>query len=318
MVRDSDISILSDVRSWCASPVICLCGMLAAACGCVTSAPKEPSVRVMATEQRDARVVMLEPQTAPDVDSKIVWEWRPSEDPGIPAAARSAFDNLDECKSRDGGRTVLVSASGGAFAELDAASRRARAFGVVGGNPHSVERLPDGRYVVASSDGNRLTVVDLNGHPLEPDLQKQVRYPLEFAHGVEWDAEGNCLWAIGMKEIEKLAYDPETMTLKKLAGYRLADVGMSIGHDLVLETASGGKLRFTGHEGVGTLDPKSGKMECVEKIQCVKSVSVCGGRVLKTVPKEWWWTDSFEEGGDTYRISGARFYKARFLPCRNP
>lgn len=282
-------------------------------CGCATSGGKAPPVRVMATEQRDVRVVMLKPQTAPDVDSEVVWEWRPSEDPGIPASARSAFDNLDECKSRDGGRTILVTASGGAFAELDTASRSVRAFGIVGGNPHSVERLPDGRYVVASSDGNRLTVVDLNGHPLEPDLQKQVRYPLEFAHGVEWDAEGNCLWAIGMKEIEKLAYDPGTMKLKKLAGYRLADVGMSIGHDLVLESAPGGKLRFTGHEGVGTLDPKSGKMECVEKIPCVKSVSVCGERVLKTVPTEMWWTESFEEGGNAYRIAGARFYKARFF-----
>lgn len=295
------------------SSVICLF-VLAAVCGCATSGGKAPSVLVMATEQRDARVVMLKPQTAPDVDSEIVWEWRPSEDPGIPAAARSAFGNLDECKCRDGGRTILVTASGGAFAELDAASRRVRAFGIVGGNPHSVERLPDGRYVVASSDGNRLTVVDLNGHPLEPDLQQQERYPLEFAHGVEWDAEGNCLWAIGMKEIEKLAYDPGTMKLKKLAGYRLADVGMSVGHDLVLESAPGGKLRFTGHEGIGTLDPKSGRMECVEKIPSVKSVSASGDRVLKMKPKERWWTDSFNEGDNSYRISGARFYKARFFP----
>jgi hypothetical protein len=67
-------------------------------------------------------------------------------------------------------------------------------------NAHSLELLPRGRIVVASSvhdKGNRLVLFDLaHSDKLIWDT------PLVSAHGVVWDEGRQLLWALGLKELQ--------------------------------------------------------------------------------------------------------------------
>lgn len=290
---------------------------------------------VMAAEQAKCRIVVLdgapwyaewEGQPEPPEDYGIVWEWSPATDPGIPGKDVGLFANPDECKARDGGRTILMTASGGAFAAIDVDAKKAKCYGVVGGNPHSIDVLPDGRYVVASSDGNKLTLVDLDGHPFEPSAQIKKEFPLSSAHGVHWDAKRNVLWAIGREEVAKFRYDASTMELTKLKGFPLSEVGLSGGHDLVegegcAYSGPFGKdcLAFTTDNGGGFFNMSKEAYEgCSTDSPGIKSVAYDGGvGYLAVHPKEKWWTDEiFCRRGcefSVYYVKGARFYKARYL-----
>lgn len=273
---------------------------------------------VMATEQAEGRIVVVD-------KVGIIWEWNPTNDVGIATNHYSSFTNPDECKGRDDGRTILMTASGGAFAAIDVDTKRAKCYGDVGGNPHSVELLPDGRYVVASSNGNRLTLVDVSEHPLEPAKQSKKEFVFEDAHGVHWDADRKVLWAIGAKEIAKFEYDGPAMELRRLKGFPLSDVGLEWGHDLIEDTrcrkcgiVGAGLLAFTAHGGCGWFDPeKETYVNCSTNGPGIKSLSFDDHDRMKTVPKERWWTDEITVedscSPDGYIVPGARFYKARFL-----
>lgn len=273
---------------------------------------------VMATEQAEGRVVVVD-------KTGVIWEWNPTNDVGIATNHYPLFTNPDECKGRDGGRTILMTASGGAFAAIDVDTKRAKCYGDVGGNPHSVELLPDGRYVVASSNGNRLTLVDVSEHPFEPAKQLKKEFFFEDAHGVHWDADRKALWVIGAKEIARFEYDGQAMELRKLKGFPLSDVGLECGHDLIGDArrkmcgvVGEGLLAFTAHNGYGWFDPeKEAYVHCSTNSPRIKSQSFYGHERMKTVPKERWWTDEItvSSGGAerSYIVPGARFYKARFL-----
>lgn len=268
---------------------------------------------VVATDQAQRRLVILEGET--NGVARVTWEWSAPNDPGIATNHHDRSWAPDECKPVDGGRTILTTASAGLFAGIDVATCRAKFYGLAEGNPHSIERLPDGRYVVAASDGNALTVVDVGEHPFEPDLQPKTKYTLEYAHGVVWDAKRNCLWAIGAYTIEKLAYDSATMSLKRLAVYDFKAAGYHVGHDLILRND---KLEFTVHEGLVAFDPETAAFAPVDVVtRNVKSVAYADGGRLTSVPQVKWWTDTltFRRGDDvrTLRLPKAKFYKARFL-----
>lgn len=273
---------------------------------------------VMATEQAEGRIVVVD-------KLGVIWEWNPSNDVCIATNDVQYFTNPDECKGCDNGRTIIMTASGGAFAAIDVDEKRAKCYGFVGGNPHSIDRLPDGRYVVASSNGNKLTLVDGSGHPLEPSAQRKKEFAFEDAHGVHWDAQRKVLWAIGGAAIAKFAYDASVMDLKLLKSFPLAEVGLAWGHDLVedarcgrCDVAGSGLLAFTAHNGYGWFDrDKESFVNCSTNIVRVKSQSFDDHDSLSTVPKERWWTDEIHLKGrhssSVYTVPGARFYKARFL-----
>ncbi len=284
--------------------------------------------RVIATEQKEHRLVVLEPVAGEDPakESAIVWEWRPEKDPGIPAAARKTFSHPDECKVL--GNLIFMTASGGGFAAIDRATKRAVFYGFAGGNPHSIERLPDGRVVVASSEGNRLTVFDVAAHPFDPKAQLRKVYQLNGAHGVFWDRERNCLWALGGHALERIAYDPSAMTLKQEKAWYLKDAGLLSGHDLVpapSDAAHRRSLVATAHEGYVwfSTDARAEGFRDVVSVRDVKSISFLPnekgevGQTLRLSPKEQWWTDTFGSTGSSgprrYHLKDARFYKARYL-----
>ena len=82
--------------------------------------------------------------------SPVVWEWR-ADAPysGFDSGGQFAVTRFDEVKLRDGGRTMLVTSSGGGWAEIDTETKRIVRSGNAFGGPHSIEKLPDGTIAVA-------------------------------------------------------------------------------------------------------------------------------------------------------------------------
>ncbi len=228
----------------------CAAALVAALCGC---REKASTIVVAANSVPHNTFVMFDAAANPE-DAKIIWEWNPAKDPDVSKDPKFVkwFHAPDECKVIDGGKTLLVCASGCGFAEIDIPTKKVRVFGNVHGkgpfgNPHSIERLPDGCYAFASSTGmggNSIMLVDAKGAELDPMKQKHVNAAFCYlAHGVEWDAERQSLWALGKTNIAEYAYNGETMTLTEKRSFALPTSPDCYGHDMYW--AMDGKLLIT-------------------------------------------------------------------------
>lgn len=106
-----------------------------------------------------------------------------------------------------------------------------------GDNPHSVELLPSGNLVIASSTGNTLRLFATSAL-LEGKVgtaNRYTDYALTDAHGVLWDPEREVLWALGSHELKayRLEGEGKRETLAEIPDmiYSLPE-GKYWGHDL--------------------------------------------------------------------------------------
>lgn len=277
--------------------------------------PKEP---VVACEQMSGRYVILDGSEG--AKPRYVWEWAPEGDPNVSKKDRGLFAYPSECKVRDGGRSLLIVASGGGAALIDVKTRRAKWYGHVTGNPHSVEILPDGKVIVASSDnGDKLVIFDPRKEPFDPAKQNaKLAWELKSAHGVVWDAKRDCLWALCKTMLYQFAYDRATSELKELRSWDFhKDRGIFDGHDLSIDGKGG--FFFTTKECITHFDPETGVFEKARDHGNVKAFthSATLGD-LYAIPNDRWYTDRLlvERGGKSWTVGpvpGARFYKARWM-----
>lgn len=118
----------------------------------------------------------------------------------------------------------------------------------IGWNPHSVELLPDGTFIVASSSDNLVSVFA----PGEKKASQKLEFP--NAHGVLWDPKYEVVWMVGMDQLTayNVKGNPENPTLTPMGGmdYRTPQAGM---HDLapvygdpdaLFVTCSAGIMKF--------------------------------------------------------------------------
>ena len=97
------------------------------------------------------------------------WEWKASRDPGIDKGDVKFFNAPSDCKVN--GNALLIIASCGNFAEVSLETGRAVCYGHIGGNPHSITRLPGkGMFATASSVSHSVTIVCTAENPFKPDL----------------------------------------------------------------------------------------------------------------------------------------------------
>jgi len=232
------------------------------------------------------------------------------------------FGVPDECKVRENGKTIVMNDSLGGAAGLDVMSGLCKWYVNAGGNPHSVELLPDGRVAVASSTGATLKIFDVKDHPFCPTNQRSVvAMKLEGGHGVCWDAKRNALFALGYHRLYELDYDSLTMSVRERRSWDYTkSCGDAWGHDL-LPDGKGGYF-FTNHTAVWRIDPDTGKIEKARDLANVKAFSPTKDGDLVTIPNESWWTDTLlvlPAGSSDLRkarritLPGAKFYKARYL-----
>ena len=300
--------------------------MLAAALVAVTlgafgdeakTAPFDGSLDGLAicTEQKSGSIVLIDASKAGA--PAFAWEWNPKHDPGIRKEDIKRFMTPSDCRILPG-RILLMTDSAGAFARIPLVTGRADAYGYTGGNPHASEPLPGGQFIATavSEGGDCIVLFDISTHPMEPEKQSTRRYPLASAHGVLWDDRRDCLWAIGMTNIVRFAWNPQSHELTVTSRFDFTAVAGTYGHEFQPDGRGG--FFFTTNNKVAHFDPDTGTIRVVRDRKFVKSFSR-NARYgdLSAVVRESWWTDRLlvDKDGVEYTVGpypGTRFYKVRW------
>lgn len=248
---------------------------------------------------------------------EVVWSWKAKECQQLPAAMRGTFATTDDCKPVDGGTRILVSSSSCGCALVERPEGRVVWYAHVP-NAHSLELLPHGRVVVASSvraDGNRLVLFDLaaSNAPLWDT-------PLESAHGVVWDEGRQLLWALGLRVLQSYQlrdWESDSPSLALSGEYPLPDAD---GHDLQAVPHAADLVVTTGR-GVHLFDRDKHEFRRHPDLgdrAHVKSISihpVSGRMAFIQASDQAWWTDQLSLLSPTgaIQLPGERLYKARWL-----
>ncbi len=250
----------------------------------------------------------------PDATGKT-WSWRATERPELPDNLKNAFASGTDCKPLDGGRKILYASSSGGCALLERDGGKALWWARVR-NAHSIESLPGGRIVVASSvGGDRLVLFDASGGDRE-----LWSGPLPSAHGVVWDPARGLLYALGFKELQSYElenWDGAEPALKLKDRHPLPDPD---GHDLS-PVPGGADLVVTTGRDVWLFDRDQGAFRPHpdfsgrKDVKCV-AVHPENGRtlVIQATGKNWW-TETAELFRPDARMlfKGEILYKGRWL-----
>lgn len=198
----------------------------------------------------------------------------------------------------------------------------------VGGNPHAVELLPDGNIAIAASHGGWVRVY---ASSVSADADTYAQFELAGAHGLLWDDECQCLWAVGdhvLTAIE-VAGSPDAPILRESSRGSLR-LPTESGHDLFPVGGAPNRLWVTTHAGVYQYDKQAhtwieaGVDRTGSQRAFVKSIgNQPSGQRVYTIPDSkrpspaaglYDWTTNtvqFSEPDGVRTIAGAAIYKAR-------
>lgn len=118
-----------------------------------------------------------------------------------------------------------------------------------GDNPHSIEILPSGNIVIASSTGGTVrlfrTAALLEGGKSKANTYKD--YKLKGAHGVLWDPEYGVLWAVGDDQLVAYSISGSGADEELVP---MSDMGCRVsgGHDLSADYTDTRYLYLTGSD----------------------------------------------------------------------
>lgn len=258
-------------------------------------------------------------------DARETWRWTAAEAEDLPAIYRERlFRSIDECKSVDDGRSVLVTSSSDGVVLIDRATRAVR-FRARSPMAHSAEVLPGGRLAVALSthkDGNRLEVYDRskNEAPL-------FHLDLFSGHGAVWDADRDRLFALSFDKIQAFSrkdWDGPSPGLVETGRWTLP--GKQGGHDLTRDPKTR-KYLVTTTDAVWWFDPdataETGASAFtpyppLDPAPDVKSIELSSRRAVWVKAEESWWAFGFtvadRDGKNRRRIEvpGLHLYKVRW------
>lgn len=259
-------------------------------------------------EQSEHRIIIADVNTG-----TITWDWRASESNIKPEHVKW-FNNPSDAKVVYDGDYVLMCASGGGCALIRISDRKTLFYAWGGVNPHSIEVLPDGNIVCASSTDNRLTVFKTDTTSSPENVISRSFHNL-FAHNAVWDKKRNLLWTGCMDKIISYRYnfscsDPVLTPVDSLA------FDDRSGHDL-FPVPGEDALFFTAHENLWKYDIEKKELFIIPtQYKNIKSVSSQGAGKVPVIntPKEQWWTDEIIDlnGNSVFGKPGLKIYKARW------
>jgi len=278
----------------------------------------QESADILICEQASNRIMLMDSTVDWASEEAVIWSWSPKDDPSLAAEQKGWFRNLDEAKPVRNGTQIVVTASGGGAALIDFESARAIAAIHLGGSPHSAERLPDGRIVVASSNGDSVSLWD----PLSNEVIQKV--DLIDTHGLEWDRTREALWALGGKQLVRYDYDLESSRLQPALTIDLPVTEASKqyprhgGHDLTRIPGEDAYFvsdmdhlwRFDCSKGI--LEPLPERHE-MKKVKSISQLGSDGPVLVLQATQNWHATGprTLDEA-KIWHLPKARIYKARW------
>ena len=276
---------------------------------------------LLLSEQTEHRVAIADVEKG-----KIIWEWKAAA-PDIQEQHIKWFNNISDAKLVYTGKYILTTASGGGVALIRIADHKTVFYAYAGGNTHSVEVLPDGNIVSASSTGNYLTVFRVDTlHQQDNVYSKKV--PVAFGHNIVWDHKRQILWTAAMNQLIAYKYNFKCAQ-PDLTIVETIDLPGTQAHDL-FPVYGEDRLYLTNTTDVYQVDLATKKLARMDMpYKHVKSISSGpnGFPVIISHPKEQWWTDEITDtkGKTVFYQSGLKIYKARWMvnnkfsyPSQNP
>jgi hypothetical protein len=229
-----------------------------------------------------------------------LWSWA--------GPADDSWWAVSEAKYRRwrGQEWVLTCATGGLAAMVSFPDGLVRWAARPGGNPHSIELLPDGRVVVASAVPGSLR--------LYSSARRYVEYQLAGAHGVQWDSRRRLLWAVSDSALTAFG--------DSLTPVRSVPLPSPGGHDVALVAADPDRLWVTTNRHVYRYSIDTGAFVAAPGDgPGVKSVGddPRSGQILAVHPDQEnpspWCTSTltFTRPDGTGRLARTSLYKARWL-----
>lgn len=274
---------------------------------------------ILATDQGARIIYLLDPEKK-NLNDGILWMLSPNELKGLPDGEIPKGGGAD-AKWVMGGTHILA-----IYAPYIALIRIEDKTAVFyakngGGNPHSVELLPDGNIVSANSDGNSLKLFATGkGNGVKP-----IEVNFGGAHGAVWDHKRQVLWAIGGRKLWAFSYnfDKDNPMLTPINNMKY-EIEPS-GHDLY-PVPGEDKLYFTS-KSIWVFDIEKAELTEFDPMGGVKALTQNGpgGEIIYTKGegknnsygiKIWQTPHVRTYGADMRTFTGAAFYKARwFIPC---
>lgn len=272
--------------------------------------------------------------------SAVKWSWRPTTALGFSSNEITAFGRVTDFKLRNtsAGQRVVVTASNGlaAIISYPAGVKQWAQVLPTSANLHSAELLPNGNIAIASSN-TTTGWVRVYASSQGVSGTNYTEYPLNNAHGAQWDPTTERLWVIG-KQGPGTA-DPRVLTALAVTGSaaqphltedarrwnELPDIG---GHDLSPDPGDPNVLLLSTASHTYSFD-KTASVNAftgLSDLIYVKSITrQPSGQLVQTradyhkTPQgncavvNSWCTDTVDfYSPDTSRpVTGAQFYKAR-------
>lgn len=254
----------------------------------------------------------------------VVWHWDSSTS-DIPEAYRGMFAHCDDAKSVNDGTQILITSSSvtGGCALIDRVSKKCQFYARCN-NAHSATMLPNNRVVVACSTGtnarnNSLLVFDVS----DPDNIKY-QASLTSAHGVQWIASRQRLYAIGENNLVEYSLQDWDSSAPKLHVERTIKTPTNGLHDLTV--VSDDELLCAGNNAylLHLDDLTFTELTQFHGETSVKSVNYnkASGAIWATIAEQSWWTFHIKEmhigSNDPVKVLSVPFdkYGTNVYKCR--
>ena len=286
--------------------------------------PAENEIEKIGVEDCEKCIILSE-QSEPQVaiadvaGQNIIWSWEPGNS-NVKNEHLDWFNNISDAKLVYDGKYIITCASGGGVALIRIEDKKTLFYAFAGGNTHSIEILPDGNLVSASSTGDHLTVFKVDTLQFPENVYSK-KIPIEFGHNVVWDRVNQLLWSAAGNDLISFEYNFNCEAPDLILSERWSFSGNDA-HDLfpVFEENA---LWLTNTTHIFKFDVVSRVFTLAEASihEHIKSVS-SGPNGFPTIiikPKESWWTDEVLDfdGKSVFYENGLKIYKARWLVKNN-
>lgn len=269
-------------------------------------------------------VYIINADNSTDDNLDVVWHWDSSTS-DIPEAYRGMFAHCDDAKSVNDGTQILVTSSSvtGGCTLIDRVSKKCQFYARCN-NAHSATMLPNNRIVVACSTGtnarnNSLLVFDVS----DPDNIKY-QASLTSAHGVQWIASRQRLYAIGENNLVEYSLQDWDSSAPKLHVERTIKTPTNGLHDLTV--VSDDELLCAGNNAylLHLDDLTFTELTQFHGETSVKSVNYnkASGAIWATIAEQSWWTFHIKEmhigSNDPVKVLSVPFakYGTNVYKCR--
>lgn len=265
---------------------------------------------IILAEQSQHRIVVVNPESG-----NVVWQWK-AENSNINPDHWIWFKSPSDAKIVYNGNYMLISASGGGIALVRIKDKKVVFYAFAGGNTHSIELLPDGNIVSASSTGNYLTIFRTDTIK-KPEAIYTKKIQIRFGHSVVWDNSRQLLWTTSMDHLIAFKYNfncnnPDLTPIDSvlIPGTVSHDLFPVFNEDALWLTTTDNIFKFN-------ISVREFLKVNIPNGNNIKSVS-SGPKDFPVIiirPKEKWWTDEIFDLNNLsiFKQEGYRIYKARWF-----